>query len=213
MCVDSADKCAQGHSVSEGCPGSKGIRCCIDNIRIDRRSKLPETVRGPSIEVPNDSFHIERRQTVRGLDEKQSSYARTVATIAKSKNLGIDGCIVGTMTVLRETYFKNLGNVQFSDARSASDGLGSDYTSVGIFQQSWERWGPPGLGPEEKTSWLMVPENAASAFFDFMIAYVPDWRKMDKGEACQAVQRSEELIGYKKHETYATEICRAIGGW
>ena len=79
------------------------------------------------------------------------------------------------------------------------DAIGHDHDSIGLFQQR-PSWGT--------VAQRMNPRESAGMFLQELRKL--DWRNMDRGAACQAVQRSAFPHRYAEHEAEAIEMVRAI---
>lgn len=82
------------------------------------------------------------------------------------------------------------------------DAVGSDYDSVGIFQQRATYY------PDIACN--MDPACSAGQFYAGMKA-VDGWRTMNVGDLCQAVQKSAFPDRYAEQVPLATDICAAGG--
>jgi hypothetical protein len=82
------------------------------------------------------------------------------------------------------------------------DAVGSDYDSIGIFQQRAEYY--PDIAAD------MDPARSAAQFFSGMTS-ISGWETMDVGELCQAVQKSAYPDRYNEHLSEAEDICSAGG--
>lgn len=80
--------------------------------------------------------------------------------------------------------------------------MGSDYDSVGIFQQRAVYY--PDIAAD------MDPAQSAAQFFSKM-QNISGWEDMDVGTLCQKVQGSAYPSRYSEREAEAAEICAAGG--
>ena len=80
--------------------------------------------------------------------------------------------------------------------------MGSDYDSVGIFQQRVQFY------PDIKAN--MDPKKSAHMFFQKMKG-ISGWKNMEVGKLCQAVQISEHPDRYASRVPKAKKICKAAG--
>lgn len=125
----------------------------------------------------------------------QVSNAAVVIGAGEDAGVGRRGTLVALITTLAESTLRNLAS-DGSDPRLSAhdalvvarsldypnDGIGSDWDSIGLFQQRPSQgWGTP----EE----IMDPTYAAGTFYD-RLEQVDDWQDMRPGTAAQAVQRS-----------------------
>lgn len=82
------------------------------------------------------------------------------------------------------------------------DGLGSDYDSVGLFQQRATWYTDIACGMRAACS---------TGLFLGGVTAVPGWQAMDPAALCQVVQRSEKPYAYGRYVGMAGEVCRAAG--
>ena len=112
--------------------------------------------------------------------------------------------VVAIATALQETYLKNLANPKVAASmRLPHEGTGTNYDSVGIFQQRVSIWGTP--------EQLMDPAFASAKFYN-KLTKVDGWQRMSVTGAAQAVQRSAFASAYAKHATTAQKIVDELTG-
>jgi cell wall-associated NlpC family hydrolase len=81
------------------------------------------------------------------------------------------------------------------------EALSTDGTSVGLYQQqNFSEWGSVSQRMNVKASTQMFLQNLQRL----------DWRNMNRGAACQAVQRSAYPLRYATFEAWAIETVRAV---
>ncbi|WP_433050295.1 hypothetical protein [Dactylosporangium sp. CS-033363] len=135
---------------------------------------------------------------VAGLTQAQTNNAYIVVEVAKQMNLPERAMVVAIATALQETYLKNLANPKVpASLKLPHEGTGTNYDSVGIFQQRVSIWGTP--------EQLMDPAFASAKFYT-KLQKVSGWEKMSVTGAAQAVQRSAFASAYAKHATTAQKI-------
>jgi hypothetical protein len=135
---------------------------------------------------------------VAGLNQAQTNNAYIVVEVARQMNLPERAMVVALATALQETYLKNLANPKIpASMKLPHEGTGTNYDSLGIFQQRASIWG----SPEQ----LMDPAFAAAKFYT-KLTKVSGWEKMSVTGAAQAVQRSAFASAYAKHATTAQKI-------
>jgi hypothetical protein len=121
-------------------------------------------------------------------------------TDAAMKN---DAAVHCFMTVMVESSWNMWANPSVPESYNfPNDGTppgGGDHLSVGLFQQQ------PGWGSIDQR---MNPRESAGMFLQKLAQM--DWRNMDRGTACQAVQRSAFPGRYSTFEQSAIEEVRAI---
>ncbi|MFW9242840.1 hypothetical protein [Corynebacterium striatum] len=115
----------------------------------------------------------------------ESYFAYEIARSAKSKGLPIDGAKIGLATALVESGspLKMWANRAVPESLNYKhDAVGSDYDSIGLFQQRNAGWGT--------VKQRMTPFDSAGMFFDVMLRKFPNWKSMDPGAVAQGVQVS-----------------------
>lgn len=163
----------------------------------------------------------------------QAEYVQTIIGVGKAMNIPDKGMTVALITVLAESGLKNYANDGIYDtgrnpadatlgpnapnilsfiAKSKSfphDAVGSDATSVGLFQQqAW--WGTMGKSnwendPEGTIKRLMDPAFQAQKFFNVLIS-IPGWEDLPPGVAAQRVQVSAFPDAYIGHVPTAVTL-------
>lgn len=117
---------------------------------------------------------------INGLSEAAAANARIVAATA-SRRGGRQAAMIAVMTGLAESGLLVLANPKVpSGSRYASQGVGYDHDSVGIFQQR-ASWG--------SAAQRMDPVVSTNLFLDRLLA-LPQWRELRPWVAAQRVQRS-----------------------
>lgn len=139
---------------------------------------------------------------VAGLTQAQTNNAFIVVEVARQMNLPERAMVVAIATALQETYLKNLANPKVAASmKLPHEGTGTNYDSVGIFQQRVSIWGTP--------EQLMDPAFASAKFYT-KLTKVSGWQNMSVTNAAQAVQRSAFASAYAKHATTAQKIVDAL---
>ncbi|GAA3272129.1 MULTISPECIES: hypothetical protein [Dactylosporangium] len=139
---------------------------------------------------------------VAGLTQEQTNNAYIVVQVGRQMNLPERAMVVAIATALQETYLKNLANPKIpASMKLPHEGTGTNYDSLGIFQQRASIWGTP--------EQLMDPAYASAKFYTKLQA-VSGWEKMSITNAAQAVQRSAFASAYAKHATNAQKIVDAL---
>ncbi|MER7003302.1 hypothetical protein ABT297_09670 [Dactylosporangium sp. NPDC000555] len=135
---------------------------------------------------------------VAGLTQEQTNNAFIVVEVARQMNLPQRAMVVAIATALQETYLRNLANPKVPESmKLPHEGTGTNYDSVGIFQQRVSIWGTP--------EQLMDPAFASAKFYTKLMK-VNGWQQMSVTNAAQAVQRSAFASAYAKHATNAQKI-------
>lgn len=113
-------------------------------------------------------------------------FAHEIARSAKDHKLDVDGAKIGMAVALVESGspLKMWANRAVPESlKYRHDAVGSDYDSVGLFQQSDNgAWGT--------VKQRMTPYDSAGMFFDAMLRKYPNWRGMEPGAVAQGVQVS-----------------------
>lgn len=113
-------------------------------------------------------------------------FAHEIARSAKDHKLDVHGAKIGLATALVESGspLKMWANRAVPESlKFRHDAVGSDYDSVGLFQQRDNgAWGT--------VKQRMTPYDSAGMFFDAMLRKYPNWRGMDPGAVAQGVQVS-----------------------
>lgn len=132
-------------------------------------------------------------------------FAYEIARQAKAMNLGPDGAKIGVATALVESGdpMKMYANNQVPESlKYRHDAVGSDYDSVGLFQQRNNgAWGT--------VADRMDPFRSAGMFFRELAKF--DWRAMEAGAAAQRVQRSAFPGRYSGKMGRAQAMVRSTG--
>jgi len=142
---------------------------------------------------------------VAGLDETQMKNAIKIVETARSMGLGRDAQIIAVATAMQESTLYNRASTVYPESYDVPhEGDGSDFDSVGLFQQrSSTGWGA--------VKDLMKPDFATKQFLKALIR-VPDWQDLPVTVAAQTVQGSAFPDAYAKHQGNATTVVDAING-
>lgn len=157
----------------------------------------------------------------------QAENVRTIIGVGKAMNVSEKGIVIALATALQESGLKNYANdgeynifknpadsTLGSSSQAAAilafskkslsythDAVGSDATSVGLFQQqAW--WGTMGGSnwendPDGTMKRLMDPAFGAQKFYDSLLK-VSNWESMSYTQAADAVQRSAFSSAYQE---------------
>ncbi|WP_445347794.1 tape measure protein [Corynebacterium marquesiae] len=113
-------------------------------------------------------------------------FAHEIARSAKDHKLDVNGAKIGMAVALVESGspLKMWANRAVPESlKYRHDAVGSDYDSVGLFQQRDNgAWGT--------VKQRMTPYDSAGMFFDAMLRKYPNWRGMEPGAVAQGVQVS-----------------------
>jgi hypothetical protein len=140
---------------------------------------------------------------VGGLTQLQMNNAQRIVAAGVSMGLPTRAFVLAIMCALQESNLLNLASTALPESFNyPNEGSGSDYDSVGLFQQRPSSgWGA--------VSDLMKPDYAAKAFYNALLQ-VPGWDTMELTLAIQTVQVSAFPYAYAPHESLATTIVNAL---
>jgi cell wall-associated NlpC family hydrolase len=133
---------------------------------------------------------------IAGISDVSAANARVVAAVSVSRG-GDPAALIALMTALAESGLRVLTNPNDPAGDSyASDGVGSDHDSLGIFQQR-PSWGT--------AAQRMEPVASTNLFLDRLLSR-PNWQAAPPWEAAQSVQVSAFADG----SNYRAQMDRAI---
>lgn len=125
-------------------------------------------------------------------------YALAVISEGQRRGISPRGIQIALATVLVESNLVMYANAKVPDSlRIPHEAVGSDYDSVGLFQQRCPMWGPAAT--------LMNPTLSAGLFYD-RLAKLPYNGPGSPGSYAQAVQRSAFPDRYDQRFAEATKI-------
>jgi len=162
----------------------------------------------------------------------KAAYIKTIIGVGNAMGIPAKGQIVALTTVLVESNLQNYANDGVYDTRKnpadatlsnpgeilgfikkslnfPHDAVGSDASSVGLFQQQawWANTGGSTWGndPDNAIKRLMDPVFQSQKFYN-VLGTIPDWEKMDYGVAAQAVQVSAKPDAYNVRVSEAQSL-------
>lgn len=140
-----------------------------------------------------------------GHDEKDQPAWKANQEVGKNwseASLKNDAAVHCFMTIAVESNWLMYANNAVPESLSfPHDAVSTDGSSVGLFQQqNFGEWGT--------VAQRMNPRESAGMFLQHLKNL--DWRNMDRGAACQAVQRSGIPGAYAQHEADAIDQVRAL---
>ncbi|WP_312802241.1 phage tail tape measure protein [Corynebacterium variabile] len=136
-----------------------------------------------------------------------AAYVTGIVNSAIDHDLPSSGARIGVATALVESgdplqMFAN--NSVPESLNYPHDAVGSDYDSVGLFQQRDNgAWGT--------VAQRMDPHDSAGMFFDAMLSKYPNWQSMDPGAVAQGVQVSAYPDRYNTKMSRADELVAEAG--
>lgn len=144
-----------------------------------------------------------KTKPVAGLDKVQMKNAALIIKAGQDLGISERGQIVAVSTAMQESNLYNrASNVVPESLKYEHQGMGSDYDSVGLFQQRYTTgWGTV------KT--IMNPSSSAKSFYK-ALKQVDGWQKMPITVAAQTVQGSAFPDAYAKHQGNATAVVKAV---
>jgi hypothetical protein len=140
---------------------------------------------------------------VAGLDKTQMKNAALIVKAGRDLGISERGQIVAMSTAMQESNLYNrASHVVPESLKYDHQGTGSDYDSVGLFQQRYTTgWGT--------VKSIMNPEQSATKFYQRLLQ-VDGWQNMPVTVAAQTVQGSAFPDAYAKHQAAATQVVHAI---
>ncbi len=142
-----------------------------------------------------------------GADWGEKFFAYEIARAALDRSLSAAGAKIGEAVALVESG--DPMQMWANNAVPASlgfrhDAVGSDYDSVGLFQQRDNgAWGT--------VDQRMDPYQSAGLFFDAMLQRFPNWQAMDPGAVAQGVQGSAYPDRYATKMDHAEQLVTDTG--
>lgn len=132
-------------------------------------------------------------------DDPREPYIREIIAEGRRRNITPKGIQIALATAIVESNLKMYANSSVpASLAMPHDAVGSDYDSVGLFQQRCPMWGPVEV--------LMDPAQSAGLFYDHLVRL--DYNSDDEspGSYAQAVQRSAFPGRYDEHWDEAVSI-------
>jgi hypothetical protein len=141
--------------------------------------------------------------SVAGLNKTQMKNAALIVRAGQELGISERGQIVAVATAMQESNLYNrASHVVPESLKYAHQGTGSDYDSVGLFQQRYTTgWGT--------VKSIMNPSESAKKFYR-ALKHVDGWQKMPITVAAQTVQGSAFPDAYAKHQGNATKVVHAV---
>lgn len=156
---------------------------------------------------------------------KQLRNAAVIINEANNAGVGRKGAVIGLMTAMQESTLLNHANdgsfkrpgtsrvlsaeewekaraVVVESMKHPHDVVGSDWDSIGLFQQRPSA----GWGTVEQ---IMTPTYSAAKFFE-RLKDVKGWEQKPYGQVAQAVQLSAFPDAYNKHQANAEKVADAL---
>jgi hypothetical protein len=126
-------------------------------------------------------------------------YAQAIIGEGKRRGISARGIEIALATALVESNLTMYANASVPESLNiAHEAVGSDYDSVGLFQQRSPMWGTPDV--------LMDPAKSAGLFYDHLQRLNYDDESNSPGYYAQAVQRSAFPDRYDQHFDDATAL-------
>lgn len=140
---------------------------------------------------------------VAGLSQVQMNNANAIVQTGLSQGVPRRGLIVAVAVAMQESTLLNRASEVLPESKQyPHEGTGSDFDSVGLFQQRTSTgWGP--------VKDLMRPDFAATQFYN-ALKKVPGWDRMPLTVAAQIVQGSAFPYAYARHEWLATTVVNSL---
>ncbi|MFC4146716.1 M23 family metallopeptidase [Micromonospora mangrovi] len=135
--------------------------------------------------------------------EGQLRNAAVIIKVGQDMKVPARGWVIAIATAMQESALRNLANSTVPASLALPhEGVGSDYDSLGLFQQR------PGWGSVQQR---MTPTYTARKFYEKMLK-VPNWERRPLTVVAQRVQVSAYPSAYRKHEELASRIVDALAG-
>ena len=140
---------------------------------------------------------------VAGLNRTQMKNAALIVKAGQDLGISQRGQIVAVATAMQESNLYNrASHVVPESLKYDHQGTGSDYDSVGLFQQRYTTgWGT--------VKSIMNPSQSATKFYK-ALNKVHGWQKMPITVAAQTVRGSAFPDAYAKHTGKATKVVHAV---
>jgi hypothetical protein len=136
-----------------------------------------------------------------GLTQAEMNNAVAIIESGQQMKLPPRAFVVAIATALQESHLRVLANPNVpASLNLPNQGMGSDYDSVGLFQQR-PSWG--------SVAQLMDPHQSAHLFYA-ALAQVNGWEQMAVTVAAQTVQLSAFPDAYAKWQSLAEQIVNAV---
>lgn len=137
--------------------------------------------------------------------EKRVPYARAVLEEGRRRGITPRGIHIAYSVVFVESGWKMYANSRVPESLNIPhDAVGSDYDSVGLFQQRCPMWGPAAV--------LMDPTKSAGLFYDRLVALPYNSTSRPAGDYAADVQRpAKEYRGrYQERMGHAAALYERI---
>ncbi|WP_136192953.1 C40 family peptidase [Actinomyces procaprae] len=159
------------------------------------------------VEVTLDEVQVRNAAVVVHAGQGMGQQAQLVAlatalTESALRNLANDGSYSYSGGVMSLSAWESARAVVVESMRLPHDGVGSDWDSIGLFQQRPSA----GWGSVEE---IMDPATSAATFYD-RLARVSGWESMSVAAAAQAVQVSAFPDAYARWEPVARSLLSAL---
>ncbi|HZE37265.1 MAG TPA: hypothetical protein VE172_00485 [Stackebrandtia sp.] len=178
---------AEGHADS-------GARSDRSSDRSSQRDDPP---------AANHAKRKHRPRPVHGLSHAQMNNAIRIVNAGEDLRVSRRGQAVALMTAMQESKLRNLASTAISESQGyANEGLGSDFDSVGLFQQR------PSMG-WGTVKQCMTADYSAKTFYR-SLKKVGGWTSMPLGNAAQTVQGSAFPDAYGQWQDLAWDVIREI---
>lgn len=162
----------------------------------------PQAAEQPAAEQPT-AVQPAAVQPVAGLDQTQMNNATTIVRAGQELGVSERGQVVAVATAMQESNLYNKASYVVPESLQYDhEGYGSDYDSVGLFQQRYTTgWG--------SVKSIMDPSESSKKFYRALMQ-VPDWQDLPVTVAAQTVQGSAFPDAYAPHEWAASTVVDAV---
>ncbi|MCP2329336.1 hypothetical protein HDA40_007843 [Hamadaea flava] len=171
-----------------------------DNLTADRAAAASTTT-AKSAKAKTEA--ILNTEPVAGLDKTQMKNAALIVKAGQDLGISERGQIVAVSTAMQESNLYNRASYVVPESlKYTHQGTGSDYDSVGLFQQRYTTgWGT--------VKSIMNPSESAKSFYR-ALQHVDGWQQMPITVAAQTVQGSAFPDAYAKHQGNATAVVKTV---
>lgn len=169
----------------------------------------PACAESGQLSVAGSSSTTDLGSGAAGLGPAQLDHAAAIIRTGRARGIPEQGMVIALATALQESRLRVYANdglgddlaPEQEDIASSQDlpheAVGTDYGSLGVFQQQWPWWGSMGD--------LMDPASSAGLFYD-ALDRVAGWEQLPVTVAAQQVQRSAYPDAYADDEPLARRL-------
>ncbi|WP_210581088.1 C40 family peptidase [Actinomyces succiniciruminis] len=180
--------------------GGSSIVCDTGGASVTARDASGTEVTLDATQVRNAAIVVQAGQSMG--QQAQVIALATALTESGLRNLANDGSFAYSGGVMSLSAWESARSVVMESMRLPHDGVGSDWDSIGLFQQRPSA----GWGSVEE---IMDPATSAATFYD-RLSSVAGWESMSVAAAAQAVQVSALPSAYARWEPVARSLLSVL---